>query len=283
MYKIGLSSCGKVLNEELFYNYSKSGLSSIEISPDPSEYKNLDYKSLAKFSRKHNVELWSYHLPFAPFEEIEPSSLDIELRAKTIGYFTDLINKASDIGINKFIIHPSGEPNDEIIREEKIKCAKDSLNKLVEIAAQHNSIICVENLPRSCLGNSSSEINALISVHDKLRVCFDTNHLLGESNVEFIKNVGDKIVTLHVSDYDFINERHWLPGEGKINWNDILDALKKAKYNGVWMYEVGLKCPKTIIRSRDLNCGDFAANAKALFDGKTPAIFSTPKSNLGIW
>ena len=56
----------------------------------------------------------------------------------------------------------------------------------------------------------------LISADDRLRVCFDTNHLLKESIIDFIYNVGDKIITTHVSDYARENERHWLPGEGVI-------------------------------------------------------------------
>ncbi|MFA7636960.1 MAG: sugar phosphate isomerase/epimerase family protein [Monoglobales bacterium] len=252
MNKIGLSSCGKELNEKLFENYEKSGVGAIEISPNYLDYKDIDYKALADFSSKYGVELWSYHLPFVPFEEIDISSLDGSVRKQSISYLTELIKKASDIGIEKFIVHPSGEPIDVSIRVERIKCSKDSLNELAEIAARFGGVICVEDLPRTCLGNSSAEIIDLISVNNKLRVCFDTNHLLGEDNCDFIRKVGDKIITLHVSDYDFIDEKHWLPGEGKIQWQDVLKALNEINYNGVFMYEIGFKCPKTIIRNRDL-------------------------------
>lgn len=129
-------------------------------------------------------------------------------------------------------------------------------------------MLAVEDLPRTCLGNTADEIAELISGNSKLRVCLDTNHLLHESNIDFIKKLGSKIITLHVSDYDYENERHWLPGEGKIDWNGVLDALSAVNYNGVWMYEISYECPNTIKRPRDLTPDDFVRNAKELFERK---------------
>ena len=109
-----------------------------------------------------------------------------------------------------------------------MECAKRTLAALADFAAQFNAVIAVENLPRTCLGRDSKDILELLSAHDALRVCYDTNHLLGEDAVRFIEAVGDKIITTHVSDYDFLNERHWLPGEGKVNWQEILPAAENG-------------------------------------------------------
>ena len=80
--------------------------------------------------------------------------------------------------------------------------------------------------------------------------------------------MGDKIITTHISDYDFVDEKHWLPGEGKINWQELYKALLDIGYKGPWLYELGFKAPNTISRERDLTCEDFANNAKEIFDGK---------------
>ena len=98
-----------------------------------------------------------------------------------------------------------------------------------------------------------------------------------------MEKLADKIVTVHISDYDFINERHWLPGEGKLNWQAILNALKEIGYRGVWLYEIGFSCPHTILRDRDLTCDDFAKNAAELFANKNITIFASHKENLGMW
>jgi len=44
-------------------------------------------------------------------------------------------------------------------------------------------------------------------------------------------------LTLHVSDYDGIEEKHWLPGLGVIDWLEFLNALREAGYQGAFIYE----------------------------------------------
>jgi len=275
MYKIGLSSCSKPLNEQLFSDFASNGIDAIEISPRYSEVKDLDYRAVKKLSEQYGIELWSFHLPFLPFSEVEMSVPNPEVRNNTLRYFSEIIKKASDIGIDKFVVHPSGESIELVERKDRMECCKDSLVKLAEIADKYGSVIAVEDLPRTCLGNCAGEILELISVDDRLKVCFDTNHLLTEDNADFVRRVGDKIITLHVSDYDRINERHWLPGEGVIDWASVLKALDEVGYRGVWMYEISYECPNTISRPRALNCEDFARNAKELFAGERPTVFSS--------
>ena len=281
MYKIGLSTTGEKICEETIKMYGDAGLEYIEISCGKDEINALDYERLKEWTEKYGVKIWSFHLPFYPFKEIDISNEEVV--EETVEYLKDIILKASKIGIDKFIIHASGEPIDENDRQKRMDTAKKSLFQLAEFAKSVNATICVEDLPRTCLGRSASDILELLSAHKDLRACFDTNHLLGESNIDFIKAIGDKIVTLHISDYDFINERHWLPGEGKNDWQFILKALKEIDYKGIWLYEIDMKCPNTIIRPRRLTVEDFQRNAKELFENKEITIFSTPKENLGYW
>ena len=276
MFRLGLSSCGKPLCEELFIKYKEAGIDAIEISLGIEEYEALDFYGLKCLSKKHGVELWSLHLPFSPFSQIDISNP--ALSAATVEYYSELIKKGADIGIDKFIVHPSGEPIAPEDRAIRMGTAKNSLYSLAEIAKAHGATIAVEDLPRTCLGNTAAEIAELISVHPDLRVCFDTNHLLTENCADFIRTIGDKIITTHVSDYDFINERHWLPGEGKLDWQSILQALKDINYGGPWLYELGFTCPKTLVRDRDLTCEDFARNAKEIFENKPISVLS--KQNL---
>ena len=270
MYPIGLSSCAFVLNDENFKKLEQDGISAIEICMPWDKYASIDYKEVAELSLRYHIKLWSFHLPFMPFDVIDISSLDPEMRSRTIELYTSMIEKATAIGIDKFIVHPSGEPIPDADRAERLKYAMDSLDQLANIAHKHGAMIAVEDLPRSCLGNTAEEIATLIGANDKLRVCFDTNHLLRDTNINFLNKLSDKIVTLHVSDYDFIDEKHWLPGEGDVDFAELYAALKKANYQGAWMYEIKLTPTQTRPRSRDLTFRDFIDNAKAIFEGKEP-------------
>ena len=63
-------------------------------------------------------------------------------------------------------------------------------------------------------------------------------HLLKEEHAHFFEAVGNRIGTIHASDYDRKDERHWLPGEGVIDWPDFLRRLQASGYKGVFMHEV---------------------------------------------
>ena len=275
MYKIALSTCNAV-SEEFFSACKNAGVEAVEISETKPVCDTLNFKEILNWSKKYGVELWSFHLPFAPFTELDISN-NI-LASQTVSYYSSLIEKASKIGITNFIVHPSGEPIKDEDRPERLKTAKQSLNVLAEIASNYGATIAVEDLPRTCLGNNSTEILDLISVNSKLKVCFDTNHLLKENMVDFIEKLGDKIITTHVSDYDFINERHWLPGEGNVNWGEVLSAYKKIGYKGPWLYELTLKAPKSIIRPRDLTPFDIVKNANEIFSSSPLTVIYTEKT-----
>ena len=285
MYKVGLSTNGKVVNEELFINYEKAGIGAIELALAETEYLDFDYEKAKSWADAHGVELWSLHLPFRPTEKVNLASFEDSVRKGAIEYYTDIMNKAARVGIKIFVVHPNSfEPVEEgEVRAKRISLVKESLNELSENAAKVGAVIAVENLPRSCIARNFQELLELLDANDKLRVCYDTNHLMGQEATEFIKAVGSKIITLHVSDYDFMNERHWLPGEGQNDWQKIIKSLKAVGYNGVWMYEIRFACPNTILRDRDLSCDDFMKNARELFENRPITVFSKHKENLGMW
>ncbi len=262
MYKLGLSTCSKIVDENLFKSYSEAGITAMEISMNSEAYDSFDYENALRLSQKYGIELWSFHLPFMPFSVLDISAPS--LKDYTVSYFKSLIEKASAIGIKRFIIHSSGEPVFE--REARMNFAKESLKELADFAEKFGGIICVEDLPRTCLGRDSDEILELISAHDSLKVCLDTNHLLSENLSDFIEKVGDKIITTHISDYDFVDEKHWLPFEGKIDWEKVVSSLQKINYDGVWLYEIGFKAPRSMPREKDLTCEDFRKNAEIIFN-----------------
>lgn len=279
--KLALSTNSKKINEELFRSFSTAGIEATEISVSSNEYENLDFCNILRLSKKYNIKLWSFHLPFSPFNIIDISNPDVAQH--TVDLFKTYIKKANDIGIKIFVLHPSGEPIKDADRKNRMQCAKKSLKELAEYANGLKCVIAVENLPRSCLGNNSKEILELISVHNNLCVCCDTNHLLNEDIVDFIHNVGNRIVTVHISDCDFINERHWLPGEGKIDWSSVVKAFGDIGYDKYWLYEVEYAPPWSIERDRNLNCTDFKNNFTELVQGKELTKIGRPKNNLEMW
>ena len=242
MYRIGMSMFEMSFEEKSFNDLAKNGIFDVEISrPLYEHYENFDFCGVKKMAESHGINIWSLHLPFAPRELIDISDVEKEKRRKTVEYLSELIKMGGSIGADKFVIHPSSEPISESERKEKLKCAKESLSKLADVAERFNAVICVEDLPRTCLGNCVEEMKFLTEDDERLRICFDTNHITADKPENVIRELKNKIVTLHVSDFDFVDEKHWIPGDGEINWSEVVKALKDIKYNGVWMYEVGFQ------------------------------------------
>lgn len=276
----------RTLTEENLYEIKKAGIDAIEVCVPAAENKKINFIELKKIAEKTGIMLWSYHLQFMNSPEI--SNIDISNQNKAerelaIKHQSELIKRGAEAGIDKFVIHPcSYEPITEDIREEKIKCSLDSLAALSDVADICGGVIAVEDLPRTNLCNTTEEMLHFMNENDKLRICFDTNHLLKGEYVDFIKKLGDKIITMHVSDYDFVNERHWLPGEGLIDWAMFMDEFEKIGYQGVWMYEIGLRTPMGVSRERNLTYEDVYKNAKSIFKKEKPWIIGKMQENIDI-
>lgn len=231
------------LTPEKISEIASVGIHDLEISCSKLApwFDDMDYlhnaKRLSEALRPADIAITSIHLPFSPSAVLDPSNPDRCKRIATIRTQASIIKAAADAGIPIAVIHPSNEPYAEEDREERLKCSIDTIASLCEIANENRMTLALENLPRTCLCRTSDEMKLYLDAIPDLRVCFDTNHSLTEKNADYIKAIGDKIVTLHVSDYDFIDERHLLPTDGLIDWKEIVETLDSVGYSGRFLYE----------------------------------------------
>lgn len=267
MREIGISCSDAVLTEERFRELENSGINAVEIGCF-YEPEKADYKKLQAYARRYGIRLWSCHLPYKGAASIARESRE-DLR-QALDIHCGLLARIADIGVDKFVIHPSGLLRETMCRENAEKYALEALDILAEFAHKRGACIAVENMSVNRLGNTCDDLWRMIGVNDKLRVCFDVNHLLYDSHEVFADRFRDKLVTVHISDYEFTRQCHWLPGEGKIDWKALYSKLCRIGYEGVWMYEVG-PWAKNDLRSRELTVRDFYNNAMEIFAGKVPA------------
>ena len=232
------------MNEKSLTALAAAGILQVELSSGNIApfYEALDFPrragALVAAARERGVEITSVHLPFAPFETMDPASFDPAVRAHVYEKQTELLRAAGEAGIPLAVIHPSGEPYPEAERADRMEAALEMISRLCAAAEECGVTLCLENLPRTCLGRTSDEMLRFFAEIPALRAVFDTNHSLREDNAHFIRALGEKIVTLHVSDYDFTDERHLLPLEGKNDWEGIFAALEEIGYAGRFLYEL---------------------------------------------
>ena len=239
-------------------------------------YKHLE-KGLERI-KNSNLFFNGVHISFGKYWDF--SAKNEAERLAAVAQAKEIFNRCDPYRPFCYVIHGSWEPISDEERPLKIEQLKKSLRQL---RMYTTAKICLETLPRSCLANTGEETAAIVDAVEGIDVCMDVNHLLMEKSEDAVLRLGKRIQTTHISDFDYVNERHWMPGEGKIDWKKLIAAFEKVGYDGVWNYELALACPKTILRDRDFTYEDFIRNAKELFEGKKLTVLGRQKANLGMW
>jgi sugar phosphate isomerase/epimerase len=191
---------------------------------------------------KAGVEPRTVHAAFGTSVDI--SSLDPAIRSagiQTVGVALDL---AVRMGARMVVVHPSSEPIGSDARDERIKQSKRSIETIAGMVHEAGCRMAVELLPRTCLGRSAAELLELLEGVDPgtAGVCLDTNHLMDRfgSLPEVVRSLGPRLFTLHCSDYDGVDEQHWPPLRGVIDWAAFLAALGAACFSGPFHDEAAL-------------------------------------------
>lgn len=268
--KRGSSLCFcRKLDREAFRTLKSVGIDAAEIAFNFDYYMNTvdfprNWEKYAADAEAENIELWSIHLPFS--RRLDISSTNKELRAIILYTNRVLIEAAGKAGVKVAVLHPSSEPIEDEDRPERLRLSREAILMLRAECDKYGMQLAVENLPRTCLCNVADEMAGLLE-GTGAGVVFDTNHSLKEDNVTFLsklRKAGLPIYSLHISDYDFVDERHRLPGDGINDWKGILGELELAGYRGPLMYEVPLQ-PK----ERDvISAEELAENMRKLAAGE---------------
>ena len=256
-----------------FDEFARAGVACVEISPPGREIGAFPYDDCARWARNAGVDVRSFHLPFYTDETVDPASLDAGIRRRTAEIQARCIRVAASMGARFAVVHACLEPVEDADRAARLDASRESVAALAAVGADEGVTVCVENLPRSCLGNTAEELLSIVAADPRLRICFDVNHLLRETHADFLRAAGPLVATLHVSDYDFVNERHWFPGEGKIDWAALADGLDAIGYADAFTYELSFRGnPATVSRSRDLVAADFVRNAREIEERRRPTV-----------
>lgn len=241
-WPMGLS-VSLTMPEELLREVREAGFDYVEVTLNSLRTKSREEctAALERFrldAERVGLTIWSVHLPFGRAWDI--SSPDDSVRTAVVDRIAWFIEAVQPLRPRKMILHPSAEPIADSLRGLHIEHSICSINTLAAVAARYDAQLLVEDLPRTCLCNTSREMLSIFKRLDPaVGVCFDTNHLLQETPEAFARALNGRIASLHVSDYDAVDEKHWIMGCGSIDWPAVITALADIGYNGVFLFEVG--------------------------------------------
>lgn len=242
---LGLSSSclGNDFSLDALPRIAQAGLTHLEVfTMDHPWLQTLqDFERLGQQARASGLVTWSLHAPFG--YQIAVAAADEIQRREAVGTLTAALDQAQALGASLVIIHPGYyDPRSEE-REPALVRAVRSFNELWKRASQRGLKLALEYLPPKPedLGSSAAELLWLQGLIDgDLGFCLDANHAnLGESLTDVVQQLGPSLLTTHLSDNDGHEERHWLPGEGLIDWPTLVGALREAHYQGPLLLESG--------------------------------------------
>ncbi len=220
--------------EKKLHPYTKEEIRSLSSTGSEQVLTALSEPFAAALARR-GLAPWSIHLPFGAGWDI--AHFEEEERRLAVEKLCRVIDLTIGWGPRVYVIHGCLEPVADGERETRLAHSVVSLRALAAHLAPTGARLALEDLPRSCLGNCTAEVDRM-SAEAGVGVCFDVNHLLRDSHREFLDALERRIVTLHLSDYDGVDERHWMPGEGVVPWRLLFDRLQAAGYRGPWLFEL---------------------------------------------
>ena len=115
------------------------------------------------------------------------------------------------------------------------------MRRCADIVGQHGLQLLVE--PR--VGELTSNTEALLRLLDavnrpNLGVILDTAHQFAQKELLplSIEKLGRRIKYVHVADNDGLTNRHFAPGSGAIDWEEVFLALKRQGFDGVYAVDI---------------------------------------------
>lgn len=221
---------------------AKLGFDILEINASPlSEYSDKQVSELEKRAKDNNIILTAGYGP------IEEHNIGIESkRNKILDWYKKVFSNMQKLNIRiiggAIYSYWPVDYSKPIDKKEDWKKAVEGTIVLASLASEYNINICCEVLNRfeNYLLNTSSEAVSFVKEVNlsNVKVMLDTFHMNIEevSFSKAIKEAGKYLGHFHLGE---ANRR--LPGEGRMPWNEILDALISINYDGYAVMEPFVK------------------------------------------
>ncbi len=153
------------------------------------------------------------------------------------------------LGGDVVVIHLTGnvfndEASNAISIDAAVDAARRSLDELYTIADRLGLRIACENLMSRGTSRPLCRVEQLRAFIDPypatVGICLDTGHAVvnGLNPASEARAAGDRLIATHLQDTDGIEDWHWVPGAGRINWDELVSTLRQIDYKGFWTFEL---------------------------------------------
>jgi sugar phosphate isomerase/epimerase len=145
-------------------------------------------------------------------------------------------------------LFPGGPPSRIQIPEEFSWSALweryvEVIASIVDQAKKHRLKVALEPRPREIIATTDGLLILLREIGSTgLGALIDTAYLFAQREYIplSIRKLENSIFGVYLSDSDGLLEHHWTPGEGKIDWAEVIQSLRAVGYGGLHTLDVGI-------------------------------------------
>jgi protein FrlC len=202
------------------------------------------------------IRATTVHAPFMQGRGVL-AVVDEAVRQKNVAVLGGYVRFAGEIGATDVIVHPvcsprfMSNPGDSQIACRARSAIRPSLDELVPVAQEAGVRILLENLPIPSVPDTEdfpfrtmAELREVVDEYpgDRVGLVIDTGHawLFKKDPAKEILAAGPRLHGTHLQDLDDVKmqDSHWVPTHGGLNWDAIRAALAQIQYQGPRTFEV---------------------------------------------
>jgi sugar phosphate isomerase/epimerase len=226
----------------------------IEILDDGTH--ELDKKRVANLkeaAKSYNLE-YSLHAPFADINIASPSKAILNTAMKRL---KQSLVYANALNARLWVFHPGTQTGiSQFYPGADWKQNSQSIQNLYQTAEEYGVNIALENLPGKYLFlmHTPEEFARFYRETSlPIGIAMDLGHANLEAQIEpFFNILADKIVHIHASDNNGLDDQHLGIGQGKINWNWFAQTLRKLGYDKTVIIESTTHVSESIQKLKQL-------------------------------
>lgn len=213
---------------ELFGLIRAAGFPLVSLWWEPTGRRETTTHAMPGLARDAGLTIESAHVPFRKANALWHP--DPAIHRPVLDDYLGWLGHCREYGIPRMVLHAvSGEA-----KAADIEAGLESFRQLVHTAETLGITLALENTRRPDL------LDLLFSTFPSpaLGLCYDAAHdrLWPGAPPGTLARHEARLVTTHLADTDGGMDRHWLPGDGVIDWPGVMGAL--GGYAGPLMLEV---------------------------------------------